>query len=227
MPALADFNRLGAEMQEILTLREAPVALKVLYKGDTVPADTERPFKDTGRHYAMCQAMTAARRGRRTVTLLKEDHWCLWPLISFGMVHLDESDLDYLGDKHFIRDAAVSKRYFREEYPRLKADKEVLGFTVAPLSGCTFAPDIVCVYCRPGQLRSLLMAAKFETGQVVKSSLDTCGSCVHATIPVLNGEKPYNLSIPDPGEYERGLCFDDDMIFTLRADRLEKLMDHR
>jgi uncharacterized protein (DUF169 family) len=218
------YRQLGQELEQTLSLRDVPVALKVLYKGDEIPADALRPSRDTGRHYAMCQAMMLARRGKKTVALLKEDNWCLWPVISFGMVKLDEGDMNYLGGMHFYKDTAVSHKYFREEYPILKTDRDVDGFMLAPLTGCSFEPDIVCIYCRPGQLRSLLMAAKYESGQVVSSSLDTCASCVHAVIPVLNSEKPYNLSIPDPGEYERSLCDEDEMIFTLRADRLEEVV---
>jgi hypothetical protein len=50
-------------------------------------------------------------------------------------------------------------------------------------------------------------------------------SCGHAIIPVFNGDKPYNVSIPDPGEYERSLADDDELIFTLTCARLDELMD--
>ena len=223
--SIIELQKLGAELEQLLNLRDAPVGLKVLYEGDALPDNTQRPLRDSNKHYAMCQAMMAARHNRKSITLLKEDHWCIWPLISFRMVTLDEGDMKYLGDKHFMRDPEKSMKYFREEYPRLDTDREVLGFTLAPLSNIGFEPDIITVYCRPGQLRGLLMASKFETGRVADASLDTCASCVHGIIPVLNGEKPYNLSIPDPGEYERSLCDEDEMIFTFRADRLEELMN--
>ena len=224
MLKIDEIRQLGAEMERILILQSAPVGLKVLYGGEAIPEDTCRPYRDVGKHYAMCQAMTSARRERKTFTLLKEDNWCIWPLISFRMVTLDDGDTAYLGDKHFMRDRAASQRYFENEYPRLQTEKEVAGFALSPLTDIGYIPDIVCVYCRPGQLRSLLMAAKFETGHTVQASLDTCASCVHTVIPVLNGEKAYNVSIPDPGEYERGLCDPDEMIFTLRADRLTELL---
>jgi uncharacterized protein (DUF169 family) len=225
MTDIDEVKRLGAELEHILNLQSAPVGLKVLYRGDAVPEASTRPFRDTGKHYALCQAMTAARRDRRTFTLLKEDNWCIWPLISFRVVELDDRDLATLGDKHFIKDEAVSRKYFEKEYPRLQTEREVAGFALTPLSDAQFVPDIICVYCRPGQLRSLLMSAKYETGQVVPSSLDTCASCVHGAIPVLNGEKAYNVTIPDPGEYERGLCDADEMILTLKADRLPELVN--
>jgi len=224
MTTIGDFNRNGAELEQLLNMREAAVAMKVLYEGDAMPDGSFSPLEKTGKHYAMCQAMTLVRRGRHAVTMFKEDNWCLWPLISYGITELDENDNKLLGDKHFYKDREKSCKYFADEYPRLKTDKKVAGFTMAPLSECNFVPDIVCIYCSVAQLRSLLMASKYESGLIAASSLDTCASCVHGQIPVLNGTVPYNLSIPDPGEYERGLCDENDMIFNVSGKRVEELL---
>lgn len=224
MTEIRDYNAYGVEIERLLKLRDSPVALKVVYQ-DELPIDEARSHDAAKKHYAMCQAMTLVRHNRKTITMLKEDNWCLWPLISYGIVDLDAEDIELLGDKHFYKDRAVSCSYFKEDYPRLKTDRKVAGFSLAPLSECDFVPDMVCIYCYPGQLRSLLMAAKYESGTIVQSSLDTCASCVHGQIPVLNGEKNYNLSIPDPGEYERGLCDENEMIFNLRGDRIVELFN--
>ena len=221
---VSDFNKHGTELEKLLNMREAAVALKVLYEGDEMPEGTYSPFEKTGKHYAMCQAFTLVRRGRKAVTMWKEDNWCLWPLISFGITELDEDDYQMLGGNHFYKDREVSHKYFREEYPRLKSEKKAIGFALAPLPDCTFSPDLVCIYCSVAQLRSLLMASKYESGEIASSSLDTCASCVHGLIPVLNGTMPYNLSIPDPGEYERGLCDENEMIFNVSGDRIEELL---
>ena len=42
-----------------------------------------------------------------------------------------------------------------------------------------------------------------------------------ALIPVLNGEMPYNVSMPDAGEFERSLCGENEMIYTVAGDMLE------
>ena len=52
MPEIDDIRRLGAEMERILNLQNAPVGLKVLYKGDEIPSESVRPYRDTGKHYA-------------------------------------------------------------------------------------------------------------------------------------------------------------------------------
>ena len=219
-----DFNRYGAELEKMLLMRDAAVAVKVLNEGEAVPEDLYSPYEKTGKHYAMCQAFSLVRRARKSIVMYKEDNWCLWPLISYGITEIDDSDYEMLGGNHFYKDREVSHKYFRKEYPRLNSDRKAVGFAMAPLSECTFVPDIVCIYCSVAQLRTLLMASKYESGEIATSSLDTCASCVHGQIPVLNGTLPYNLSIPDPGEYERGLCDENEMIFNVSGDRVEELV---
>lgn len=212
-------------LESELRLTERPVAFKVVYDGDSVPEDFIHPFKDSGKHYALCQAMTEVRRKGKRLAFMFEDNWCIWPVISLGMVELDESDYEYLGGNHFYEDHEVSHKYFRNEFPKLKTDRHTAGLLMAPLDSCPFTPDAVNIYCRPGKLRTLLMASKYKSGVISPASLDTCASCVHGIIPVLNGVLPYNLSIPDPGEYERGLVDEDDMIFTVAGDRIGELAD--
>ncbi|NLO48785.1 MAG: DUF169 domain-containing protein [Clostridiales bacterium] len=224
MPTVNDFCRMGTEIEQALNLREAPIALKILYKNDEVSDIFIRPRRDMKKNLAFCQALTIVRHNRKSIAMLKEDNWCIWPLISFNNTPLDENDHELLGDKHFMKDPEASKAYFKDEYPRLNTQKEVIGYTLSPLSDCSFEPDIVMIYCYPGQLRNLLMASKYETGKTAQASLDTCASCVHAAIPVLNGDMPYNVSIPDPGDYERGLCDENYMIFTMRGDRVEEVV---
>lgn len=218
-----DFNRLGERLERVLLLRYAPIALKVLHEGEEVPPGTVRPKKDLGRHLAMCQAFAKVRRDRAALTMTKEDHWCLWPLISYGLVPLEEEDYEDLGSKFFVRDPQWGVEYFRKDYPFLKA-QNVVGFSIAPLSSCTFAPDLVCVYCRPAQIRSFQMAAKFQSGKMLELKLDPVDSCVHSTIPVLNGQD-YNITFPDPGEYERALADEDEVMFTMRAEKLPEIVE--
>ncbi|NLV51457.1 MAG: DUF169 domain-containing protein [Clostridiales bacterium] len=217
------YNILGKELEEILILRYSPIALKILYEGDIIPEDTIRPFKDRGDRLSMCQATALVRRNRNALTMLKEDHWCVWPLVSYKMVELDEDDCEYMGTKFFMSDPERSKRYLREEYPMLKTDKAVVGLSMAPLRSANFEPDLVLIYCRPAQLRSIMMAAKYFSGEMIKVALDPVDSCVHSTIPVLNGQD-YNVTIPDPGEYERGMTDEDEVMFTMKAQKTDDIV---
>ena len=214
-------NLLGRQMMADLLLRYSPIALKLLDAGDPDPAGTVRPWRDTENRLAMCQAFALVRRNRRAYTMRREDHWCVWPLVSYGLCPLDEADYEYMGTKFFFKDPERSKRFLREEYPMLR-DRKPEGFAIAPLESASFVPDLVTIYCTPAQIRTLLLAAKFETGEMLKVTLDPVDSCVHSTIPVLNGQD-FNITFPDPGEYERGLTDENEVMFTLRGDRLELL----
>jgi uncharacterized protein (DUF169 family)/RNAse (barnase) inhibitor barstar len=213
----------GRILQEELILRYSPIALKLLRTEEDIPEGTVRPWRDEGNRLAMCQAYALVRRNRKAYTLLKEDHWCVWPLVSYRLCPLEEADYEYMGSKFFVRDPRRGVRFLREEYPMLK-EEGILGFSIAPLEKCTFVPDLVCIYCNPAQIRSLLMAAKFLTGEMLKLTLDPVDSCVHSSIPVLNG-LDFNITFPDPGEYERGLTDENEVMFTLRGDLLEPLTD--
>ena len=216
------FNELGARLSRILTLRYSPIAMKLVFSEDEIPEGTHRPHKDKGEHLAMCQAFALVRRNRMAVTMLREDHWCVWPLISYRHEKLDSDDVETVSDKFFMANKDDGRRHILEEYPMLK-DREPLGFTIAPLESCAFEPEIICIYCRPAQVRTLMMAAKYKCGKMFDLTMDAVDSCVYSTIPVLNGQS-FNVTFPDPGEYERALADEDEVMFTFRAERLEDIM---
>ena len=122
---IQEFNTFGKDLEENLILRYSPIALKLIYSEDEIPEGTLRPCRDRGDRMAMCQAYAMVRRQRKAITMLKEDHWCVWPLVSFGMVTLDDDDYEYMGDKFFFKDKERSKRFLREEYPMLAAEKKL------------------------------------------------------------------------------------------------------
>ena len=213
----------GAELEELYCLKTAPLAIKLIDR-DEIPAGCTQPSKE-GKHYALCQALAFSRRTRNGLAVFAEDHWCLWPVINFRLRALDEADKKYVGSTYFIRDPEVSYRHFCEEYPYIDEEKAKEGMAIAPLESCTFEPDAVMIYCEPSQLRQLLMASKFYTGNITGASFDTCDSCGAALLPILNGERLFNVSIPDAGEYERSLCGEHEMIFTFAGRELENMLD--
>ena len=219
MLTLEQIHQVGEELEQVFCMRNAPLAIKLIDR-DEVPEGCVRP-SENGIHYALCQALAFVRRTRNSLAVFAEDHWCLWPVINFRLRDIDEDDKKYVGVCYFIRDPDVSIRHFCEEYPYIDEAKKKDGMAIAPLESCSFIPDAVMIYCEPSQLRQLLMAAKYDTGNITQSSFDTCDSCGAALVPVLNGERGYNVSIPDAGEYERALVDANEMIFTLSGENLE------
>jgi uncharacterized protein (DUF169 family) len=97
-----------------------------------------------------------------------------------------------------------------------------LGIVTAPLPTTPFIPDVVIVYTNTAQLRSLLLMMKTEEGLAVKSHFFP-PSCAYAVVyPVLYHE--YWIVLPDPGEFQRALGGEDEMMFALPGEKMADFM---
>ncbi len=215
---LEELHEIGEGMERLYNLKTAPLAIKMINK-DEIPPRCEQPSAH-GKHYALCQSFSYVRRTRNALAVFAEDHWCLWPVINFRLRSIDEKDERYVGSSYFIKDPTVSYNHFHNEYPYIKEELKKDGLAIAPLATAEFIPDAVLIYCEPSQLRQMLMSSKWHTGNITTSSFDTCDSCGAALLPVLNGEKLYNVSIPDAGEFERALVGENEMIYTIAFSTL-------
>lgn len=224
MTEISTYNTLGEELENLLILRYAPIALKLLKTAEDIPEGAIRPKRDMGKHVALCQAYAMVRRQRKSLALLREDHWCVWPLIGFGLVEFQEGTdyYDRAVTANFIEDPDKARAFFKSSYPRMPENSNV-GLALAPLDTANFEPDMVLIYLKPAQLRSALMAIKYKTGELLEAQLDSVDSCVHSTIPLLKDGK-YKITVPDPGEYERGLTDEDEMILSVPAAMLSDLV---
>ena len=202
MTTIAEFNTWGEELEAKLLLRSSPIAVKMLKSAADIPAEAIRPKQERGHHLAQCQAFAMTRRQGATVAMLTEDHWCFAPLMAYGLVD-DPQD-------EFVNTTTSFPRFQRGEY---------IGMVTAPLKTTSFAPDMVLVYAEPAQVRELLMSVKFEDGQLVESVFDPIDSCAWSVVPVIESGD-YRITIPDPGEYARAAVREDEMIFSIPANKL-------
>lgn len=215
-------RKYGEDIERLAFLRTSPIALKMLKDESEIPEGSIRPKKDRGEHIALCQAFTLARRQGLSITMFKEDHWCFEPLISYGLVEPPESYLNGMTSYPFFiadRDAAAKRA---REASRLPLGKYA-GLTCAPLKKVNFTPDVVLIYCNTAQLRFLLLALRYRNGYRITSTFDPIGSCVHSVIPSLLTGECY-ITVPDPGDYERAIAGEDEMVLTIPAGKLEDLM---
>ena len=224
MNSLEEFRAFGQYLNEKLLLRFSPIAFRMLWEGDAIPEGTVRPTDGGGKRMAMCQAFARVRRNRKALTMLEDDHWCVWPLACLKLHALDDEDVVTMGTKLFIKDREKSIAFFREQYPWLVCrGRRPIGFSVAPLESSPFVPDAVVIYCRASQLMALVKAAKYYTAELWNTRLDSIVSCAYCTVPVLNGHR-FAVTLPDPGEYERALADEDETIFSVRGDELGSLI---
>ena len=203
-PALDEFKKYGEELETSLFLRTSPIAVKMLEKEADIPKEAFHPKRDGGYHIAQCQAFGMSRREGKTVAMLKEDHWCPTALMAYGIVGTPTS-MAKLG----------------ESYLSFEVGKYI-GVITAPLKKASFTPDVVLVYLNPAQLRGLLTPMMFGGASEISTHL-FLPSCAHCVVdPIKTGK--YCLVLPDPGEYQRALTREEEMIFAAPKEKLPGLM---
>ena len=216
------FNQYAVDLEKLISLRTYPIGIKFLNGEAEIPQDAIRPRKDRGEHYAMCQVFALARRQGMTLAMFLEDHWCFEPVISYGLVEPPQDYLEGFTNSFFIANKEAAAKHARET-TRIPFRKYA-GMVVGPLKNAKFVPDLAMIYSNTAQLRHLLLSLRYMNGTQVTSTLDPIGSCVHSVVPsLLNGE--CYVTVPDPGDYERAMAQEDEMILTVPARRMKELMD--
>jgi len=202
---LNTFNKYGEELETSLLLRTSPIAVKMLEKEADIPEEAFRPKRDGGYHLAQCQAFGMSRREGKTVAMLKEDHWCPTALTAYGMV-----------------EKTGMMASFAENYDCFEVGKYI-GIVTAPLKNATFIPDVVLIYMNNAQLRGVLVPMSFGRGEdqfITELFLPSCG---HSVVdPMITGK--YVVVLPDPGEYQRALAAEDEIILAVPGKRMKELM---
>jgi uncharacterized protein (DUF169 family) len=136
--------------------------------------------------------------------MLKEDHWCPAPLLAYGMVQRT--------------DDPVQQNQSFDCFPYGK----YAGIVTAPLRQTNFIPDVVIIYSNNSQLRSLLLSMSNEESSLIDSRF-LPPSCSYAVVNVMQTGK-YWVVLPDPGEYERGVGTEDEMMFAVPGKKMDTLI---
>ena len=194
-PDLNTFRKYGEELETSMLLRTSPIAAKMLEKESDIPDGSFRPKRDGKYHIAQCQAFSMSRREGKTVTMLKEDHWCPTALMAYGMVKTPDSM------------AKLSESYTSFEYGKY------IGMATAPLKNTSFIPDVVVIYLNPAQLRGLLMPMMLGNSSPINGHF-LLPSCAHCIVDPMITDN-YCVVLPDPGEYQRALTLEEEIIFAV------------
>ena len=110
-----------ALLDQLAGLRYPPVALKMIREESEVPAGAWRPYRDQGKHIALCQAFAYARRQGKTVYMEKEDHWCWNPIITYGYIDKELGKEGFRAIARAYGTSSESGEAFVEGFPALKA----------------------------------------------------------------------------------------------------------
>jgi hypothetical protein len=136
-----------------------------------------------------------------TVAMLKDDNWCMGPLLAYGLVEAPK-----------MPRGNAQTQYKAFEYGKY------IGILTAPLRSAGFEPDLVLIYSDTNQLRDMLLSLKEEERPKVRSNFFpiSCAFCI--TNPILDNE--YWINLPDPGEHVRALTQPGEMMFSIPAPKL-------
>ncbi len=220
MTTKAEFNSYGEEVEKLLKLKTSPIAVKMLEKEADIPKEAIRPKRDRGHHLAQCQVFALTRRKGETIAMLKEDNWCWAPLLGYGLVPpFDEKTISPM--IYIVENMEAAKKMLKT-FPRFEYGKYI-GILTAPLKTASFKPDVILIYSNTAQLRSMLMAIKYKKAHLVKSEFDPIDSCVYSIVPVIQSGE-YRITLPDPGEFERAMADEGEIILSVPADKMQELM---
>ena len=211
------------ELRDMLILRYAPIAIKMIENEDDIPERAIRPMRDMKKHMAICQAFALSRRDNKTIYMDKHSEWCWNPLIAFGFVECTEGmeSFDIVCRCLGISDANAAREFFAK-FPTLPLNK-YKGVLITPLADCETEPDVVLIYCNGAQLRHLAWAVKNVTGNIISTQLDAIDSCAYScVVPMKTGE--YRVTLPDVGEYERAGAEENEIILSAPGARMEELL---
>lgn len=220
---LPTFREAAAELERILRLHSYPLAIKMVRGEDEIPGDAKRPLKDLGYHLSTCQVFAMARRQGMTMAQVKEDMWCMEPVIGFGLAETPEHFLE--GNNRFPSSASTPEagRTWARAFPRLSFGERA-GVVVAPARAATFEPDLVMVYCDPEQLTQLLHAKNWIDGLDVDCRLSGHAACVYAVVPTLQNNQ-WQITSPCGGDRARAMARHDEMIASFPASALLDLVE--
>jgi len=214
-------NKYGSDLLNMMILRTYPIAIKMLKDETEIPQGAARPKKDLGEHYSACQAFGIVRRRGTSLAMFIEDHWCFEPIIGYGLAEPPKEFMEGSGSDFFIMDKKAAKE--RNNSMPILPHGKYKGMVLAPMHKANFEPDITVIYCNATQLRHMLYSLMRKNGYRVSSTLDPLWSCVHSVVPsLLSGD--CMVTIPDPGEFERGGVGDDEMMLTVPKNRMEEMM---
>jgi uncharacterized protein (DUF169 family) len=207
MTSLTDLNRLAEDLEKIMLLRTSPMAVKMLEKESDIPDGAIRPKKDRGQHIAQCQAFAMSRRQKTTIAMLEEDNWCFAPVIAYGLE--DKPEDQEL--QPFLR------------FPRFETGKYI-GIVSAPLKTANFEPDVIIIYSNTAQLRNMLLPFSFDQRAKIDYRFFP-PACAYQVVPVMT-EGTAVVTLPDPGDYQRALAGEDEIILSLTPEQFETMVNN-
>lgn len=220
---MADLQMIVQELDTYVRPQTFPVVVKMLKKGEALPAKVRRPKQDLGLQIATCQGVSFVRRYGWSLALSREDVNCAPGRVVAGFGKPIEyytegtiCDDIYNGSKEA---GAVTE----SKIPRLQYG-EYETIVLAPLHRANFEPDILLMYGNSAQVMRLVQGALYKNGGRITSASSGRLDCSDFIVgPLQTGEASYVL--PCSGDRIFALTQDDEMCFTTPWSKIEDIVE--
>jgi uncharacterized protein (DUF169 family) len=214
-------EKLEAALNQYIRPATYPVAVK-LSAEPVLPPKAKRPMTTLGHRINLCQGVAMVRRYGWTMGFLKEDHGCGNSQVIMGIC--EEPD--------FIKDGSICYPLYTKDLEtgvktQQATPKLPMGMAnailMAPLHKADFMPDVILIYCNPGQAVRLIQGALYHEGGSIESKFMGRAACgAEIVVPIKTGK--CNVIIPGGGEKVFAMPSDDELIFSLPAGKAEELI---
>ncbi len=214
-------NRLDTALNQYIRPATYPVAVKFSAE-PVLPPKARRPMTAIGHRLNLCQGIALARRYGWTMGFLKEDHGCGNSQVIMGIC--EEPD--------FIQDGSICYPLYTKDLetgvktqqatPKLPMGRAG-AILIAPLNRADFMPDVILIYCNPGQAVRLIQGALYHEGGTIDSKFMGRAACgAELVVPMMTGK--CNVIVPGGGEKVFAMPSDDEMVFAMPAGKAEELI---
>ena len=215
-------SEIDKTMSKYIRPQTYPVAVKMLKGEKEIPKNAQRPMKDFGHPFTLCQALALCRTEEVTIVLDRDSQSCPIALVGLGFVKPDE----YLSGKHMVVPINLSpeaRKKAAASMPRFKFG-QFNAVVLAPIQTASFDPDVIIFYGNGTQVMRMIQGAVFASGEPLTSMSVGSGGCLLAVVaPVLEGACKY--SIPGNGARRVGLVDDGLVEFAMPKNRFEEVME--
>jgi len=211
----------GKNIEEYLKLETSIIALKLLKRKEDIPLHTKRPKKDVGYRLSLCQGLGITRREKTPISLLKEDMWCVEPVIGLGLAEPPKYFLE--GNNRYPLTASTldAGKTWAQSFPRFEAGKYI-GVSFAPLNETTFIPDLIILYCTPAQLTQIMVTVNWIDGKDINCLISGHAACVYSIVTPMKNNN-FQISVPCMGDRTKGMTQNNELIFSFPLNKLADL----
>ena len=220
---MLDLKKVNEELATYIRPHTFPVAVKLLKSGEEIPPKTRLPQRDLGIQVATCQAIAFARRHGWTLALNKAEHSCAPGLLALGFAKPNEFYSAGNIAKDMYCTTLEAGAAMEAAIPKFQPGQYETIVT-GPIDRVSFEPDLILMYGNSAQVMRLVQGALFHRGGALKSEAQGRLDCADMIVRTMQ-TKECQWVLPCTGDRQMALTADDELCFTMPAERVEEVME--